>query len=908
MHWFSGLALRLRGLLWRRRLDRDLEAEVQFHLVMRQRENEQAGMPPEEAWRAAHRSFGSETAVKETGRDLFGFAGLERSCQDIRHGWRLLLKSPVVTLVAVSSLALGIGGNTAMFSVIHAVLLQPLPFSDADKLVTIWGADLTRGRSRQMVAFADVLDWQRQTRLFEQVAAAGGGAAEATLLVNETPELVRWQYVSPNLLNLLGVKPVLGRDVKDPGMYRASRGILLSYDFWRRRFGSDPSVISRPVTLNGRPVMIAGVMPRGFQIFSGGQGTEVWQALDPENADQRARAIPWLLGVGRLAPGVTLSQAGAELSGIAAQLEQAYPATNKGRGVLVEPVSAVRSGLQEVLLPLAGAVVFVLLLACANVANILLARSSTRKKELALRAALGAGRGRLMRQLLTEGLLLAVIGGLAGLGVAWLGVRLFQALAPAWFPRYVDIVLDAPVLIFTLAVSLIAGILAGFAPAVQGSRTNLNDSLKEGTHASSARRRTRTRAALVATQVALAVVLLAGTGLMINTLLRLLNVNVGFEPSKLITLQIDFSGEQYVELIKSRENAVRRLHPRVEIAYDRILERVRGIPGVESATLATWVPQAGNNRGPRARRFNIIGRTAPSQALAPFAFYNMVGPDYFTTMRIPLLRGRVISSSDTQSGSWVVAINEAAAKRFWPNEDPLGQVITVRTVGSAESERPREIVGIVGDIRQMSLAREAAPEIYAAYAQQPPVYGDGWQALLHRNLLVRAVGDPEEILGAVRKEVASIDRGQPVYGLKTMSEIILANAAPWRFYVNLLSIFGAIALFLAAIGIYAVISYTISERTYEFGIRLALGGKPGHICRLVFRDGLLLVAVGLGAGVAAALFLTPLIRAFLYGVKPHDPFTLACAALALLIVASLAILLPARRAMRTDPQTALRAQ
>ena len=585
----------------------------------------------------------------------------------------MLFRTPGVTLIAVLSLALGIVGNSTIFSVIYALLLKPPLYTDPEDIALIFGANITRGRDRDMVTYADALDWQKQSRSFRDIAVCGVGAAEATLVAGETPERIRWQYVSPNLFQLLGVKPLLGRDLNDPAFYRRSQGILLSYEFWQRRFGGDPSVVSLSVNLNGRPVTVAGVMPRGFQAFSNGRGTDIWQALDWENGDQLARAIPWLLGVGRLAPGSTLAKAETELVGIAKQLEQEYPDTNKNRTVIIEPLQVWMSGTWNALIPLAGAVAFVLLMACANVANLLLARAGERQKELVVRSALGAGRWRLIRQLLTKSVLLSAMGGICGLALAWFAIPLFKLLSPAWFPHYAEITLNGPVLLFTLTVSIVVGILAGLAPAIQASRTNLNEALKEGARASLTRGRKRTRAALVAFEVALAVVLVTGAGLMINTLTRLLRVNPGYDPAKLITMQIYLSGISYMEIIKQRENSVRLINPRVQVVYDRVLDRVRGLPGVESASLVGWVPQAGNNVGPHLRRIQLQGQPAPRSGEEPSALYNAVEADYFLTMRIPLLRGRLLSHTDTQAGEWVVVINEAAAKhsgqmkKHWDN-------------------------------------------------------------------------------------------------------------------------------------------------------------------------------------------------------------------------------------------------
>jgi len=551
-----------------------------------------------------------------------------------------------------------------------------------------------------------------------------------------------------------------------------------------------------------------------------------------------------------------------------------------------------------------GAVGFVLLIACANVANLQLARAGARKKEIVVRVALGAGRARIVRQLLTESIILAAIGRVLGLIVTFWGIKLFQALAPDWFSKAGEIALNLPVAGFTLAVSLVTGILAGLAPAIQASRPNVNESLKESSRGSG-RGQGRTRAVLVMGEVALALVLLADAGLMMNSLVRLLRVKPGYDPAKVLTLQIDLSGPRYVQVVENRDMAIRSISARVEPLYERVLESVRSLPGIESAALVSWLPQGRGATGPRGRRFVIAGRPEPAPQEQPDAAYNMVSSDYFRTLRVPLIRGRFLNEQDTQIAPWVVVINEVMARRFWPNGDPIGQVITIKMI---KEERPRQIVGIVGDVRQGWLGREPQPEFYAPFQQQPPVYADGWQNRLHRFLVVRTALKPEGLLAAVRAEVLSLDRDQPVYDLRTMNEFLAESTAPWRFYLILLGTFAGISLFLAAIGIYGVISHSIGERTHEIGIRMAIGAARGDVLRLVFRQGLKLTIVGLIIGLAASFALTRIIAGFLYGVKATDPLTLAGATVLLAAIACAAILQPARRASRVDPSVALRHQ
>ena len=820
--------------------------------------------------------------------------------QDIRYGFRILRKSHVVTLVAVLSLALGIGGNSTMFSVIHTLLLQPPPYKDVDRLAVIFGSSVSKGRGRTAIAGADLLDWRKQSRSFEYLELTDGSSDVQTLSVSGPPERIRSSYVSPDLFRALGVKPVLGRSFSDTETRAGVQTVMLSYEFWQRRFGSDPGALGRSLVYQGNPVTIIGVMPLGSAIFGG--NVDIWE---PANLAQGAmnRKIPWLIGIGRLKASVTLAQAQAELSGIARQLEQAYPDTNKDRGVLIDPLQlALTAGLKEDLYPLSGAVGFVLLIACANVANLLLARAGARKREIVVRVALGAGRARIVRQLLTESVILATVGGFLGWSVAFWGIKLFQALAPEWFPNVQQIALNLPVAGFTFGVSVATGILVGLVPAMQASRPDLNESLKASR--GSGRSQGRTRAALVMGEVALALVLMVGAGLMVNSLIRVSHTSPGFDPAKLVTLQIDLSGLRYTRAIEQGDTT-NTISPEVEPFYDRVLERVRSLPGVESAALASWLPQGQGAAGPRERRFVIAGRPELSTQEQPQAFYNMVSPDYFLTLHIPVIRGRFLTNRDTQNAPWVVVVNEVMARQFWPNQDPIGQLVTIKTI---KEERPREVVGVVGNVRQIWRGGRFNPEFYAPFQQQPPVYGDGWQNRLHRFVVARTTLKPDSVMAVARAEALALDRDQPVSDLHTMDEFLSASAAPWRFYLALLGTFAGISLFLAAIGIYGVISHSIGERTHEIGIRMAIGAARGDVLRLVFRHGLTLTIVGLIIGLAASFALTRVIAGFLYGVKATDPLTLATATVLLAAIACAAILQPARRASRVDPSVALRHQ
>ena len=895
----ADLLYRLRAILRRKAMEDELDEELRFHLERQAEKELKAGLTPEEAKRKARLALGGLDQVKEECRQARGISVLETTVQDLRYALRVFRKSPGFTLTAVLSLALGIGGNSTMFTVIYARLLEPPAYKDVERLVMIWSS---ANQNHGPVASGDFLDWRKQARSFEQISLCGG-ASQVTMADSGPPERTRWQPVTANLFDLLGVKPALGRSFSEQEDLSGVRPVILSHAFWQRRFGSDPGALDRGLRINGQPFAVIGVMPRGFRILSWGEQTDMWYPLNLTVPEAAMRKIPWLTCVGRLKAGTTIAQAQAEMSAIAHQLELAYPDSNKGRGVFIEPLhQAITAGLGQVLYPLFGAVGFVLLIACANVANLLLARAGARKGEIALRQALGAGRARLVRQLLTESVLLAVLGGLVGIGVAIGGLQLFQELAPAW-ARLQEISLNVYVLGFTLAVSIVTGVLAGLAPAIQASSLDLTESLKEAARASGGRGQGRTKAVLVAGEVALALVLLAGAGLMLNSLLRLLRVNPGFQPASLLTMHLDLSGPRYVNVVEHRDIAIRSISPQVEVVYEQVLQELRTLPGVESVGLVSWLPQGSGTYGPRGRRFAIGGRPEPPPNELPSATYNMVSAGYFHTMRIPLMRGRMLIDQDKQSSPWVVVINEAMARKFWPDEDPIGQLITIRTI---KEERPRQIVGIVDNVRQWSVSAKPTPEFYALYSQQPPVYGDGWQNRVHRNLVARTTLKPESLIAAVRAEVMKIDRDQPVYDQRAMDEVVASSTAPWRFYLALLGVFAGISLFLAVIGIYGVVSYAIGERTQEIGIRMALGAGRRDVMWLVFRQGLMLTAAGLAVGLAGSLALTRFIAGFLYGVKAADPLTFSAATLLLGGVACAAIVRPAWRATRLDPLIALR--
>ncbi|MEX2262566.1 MAG: ABC transporter permease [Bryobacteraceae bacterium] len=825
--------------------------------------------------------------------------------QDVRYGARMLARNPGFTLVATLSFALGIGANSTIFSALHATIFRVLPYQDPDRLVLIWGKNVSSGGGRNAVAPADFLDWRAQQSTFQQFALVEPGSHRTTLNDSGSAERVSFQRVSPDLFPLLGVNPLMGRHFAAEEIHQGNDSVMLSYEFWQRRYGGDAAVVGRKITVRGAPVTVAGIMPPAFEIL-GGNGTDIWQALNLASGQGQNRKIPWLAGVGRLKPAGTLVAAQTELSAIAARLEQAYPDTNKGRGVVLDPLSELfADAYKSTLYPLFGVTGFVLLIACANVAGLLLSRSAARRKELVMRAAVGAGRGRLVRQLLTEGTLLALLGGLFGVAVAFAGIRMFAAFAPSWLPTR-DLGINAQVLAFTFAVTVCTGVLAALAPAVQAARQDLNNVIKEGARSVASGSHGLARKTLVIAEVALALVLLAGSGLMIRSFLGVVSVNPGFDPRELVTMHIDLTGPRYVEWAPDGEGSnLFSIHPTVEPFYDRVLEHTRALPGIQSASLVSWLPIGFGSVGPRARQFRISGRPTLPPTERPFATYNMVDPDYFRTMRIPLRKGRYLTEQDAAQSPWAAVINESMARRFWRDEDPIGQALTIATI---DAELPRTVVGVVGDVRQQSLTQEANPEIYTSFRQQPAIYGDGWQNRLHRILVARTSMKPESLATAVRENARNLDPDQPVYDAFTMEQVLARSAAPWRLYMILLGVFAGVALLLASIGLYGLIAYSVSERTQEIGIRMAVGAAQHQVLRMVLKQGMRLVLIGLAIGLAGSLALTRLIAFALYGVTPTDAVTLAAVCGVLAAVSLAAVFWPAYRASRIDPLHALRSE
>ncbi len=825
--------------------------------------------------------------------------------QDVRYALRQLRKSPGFLAVVVLSLALGIGANSTIFSVLNAVLYRPMPYDHPERLVAIWDTQLQKPEDGgQPPPIAEMNDWKNQNHVFDDIALTSF-TERSTLSGLGEAEPITVQDVTPNFFSLLGVKPLLGRIFAAEEMQDTTQTVVVGNAFWKRKFNGDPNALGKTFTIQGVVSTVVGVMPAGFAPFYG-ERIDMWQPINPESSRYAARIDHWLMPVGRLKPGVTLAQAQVEMDVIARRLEQAYPKTNKGIGKKLVPLHQELFGWAgKSLYPLFGAVLFVLLIACVNVANLLQSRAEVRRKEYALRAALGSGRRRLIQQLLAESGLLALLGGGLGIAISFAGIELFRNLAGE-FPNSGDIRVDAPVLLFTLGVSMLTALLFGLTPAIQASRPDLNLALREGEGRTSTASRSWVRHSLAVSEVALAMLLLVGAGLMINTMLRLHRIDPGFDPRNVTTMSIPLpEGGKYLERVPGTD--MEKPLPLVKAFSQRVLERVATLPGVESAGLISGRPN-------EELTFTMLGHLAPSPEKKPWAVRSVVSASLFRTLRIPLKKGRYLNESDTQSAPWAVVVNEAFVRHYFPKEDPIGQQLLLRydpypIIG--EEDRPRQIVGIVGDVRHFGPAYPAAPFIYVSYLQQPTVFPGGSVApLLIPTLKVRTVpgltSQGASLATSVKKIVAELDPDLPVTDVMTMDQALEESMGDTRFYMDLFGIFAGIAVLLAVIGIYGVMSYFVSERTHEIGIRVALGAFPSDVISLVGKLGLKLTLIGVAVGIGLAIGLTRLMAGFLVGVKPIDPLTYAVVAVVLVGVASLACYLPARRASKVDPMVALR--
>jgi putative ABC transport system permease protein len=797
---------------------------------------------------------------------------------DLRYAFRQLLKSPGFAAVTILTLALGIGACTAIFSVVNAVLLRPLDYPDPARLVVIRETQLPQFPEFS-VSPPNFLDWEKQMKSFENLAAYSGSRINFT--GDGEPQQLIGVKATAHYFDVYGIKPALGRtflpEEDAPGK---SHVVVLSYPFWHRVFGGAADVVGRPIQLNGEPYTVVGVAPLGFGIAS---KVDAWMpmAFDPKETANDNRGAHYLSVAGRLRPGVTVAQAEAELKVLAAQLATQYPDSNKGWGIFMMPLQeySVRD-VRIVLYTLLGAVGCVLLIACANIANLLLARATARHREISIRAALGASRARLVRQLLTESVLLALCGGLTGMLFARWGLDALLALAPANLPRVTDIQLDAGVLVFSLALSVITGLVFGIAPAWLAARADVNEALKQGSRGSTeGGARGRLRSALVVIEVTFALMLLGGAGLLARSFIQLAHVDPGFTPENATVLRLSLPQKKYAL-------------PEQQTAFaDALLERVKTLPGVQAAGLTHSLPLASDY----VLGFNIEGRPAIAPSDLPSTNYYAITPEYFRAMGIRLVRGRVFTVRDDAKAPRVAIINETMARQHFPNEDPIGKRINI-TNGP---DTWREIIGIVGDIKQYGVDKATTNQSYEPFAQVP------FSSL---NVVIRTNGPATALLGAIRPTVYAVDKDQPIGTIRPLEEIVADSVARQRFAMTLLTVFSLVALVIAAVGIYGVMAYSVVQRTGEFGIRMALGAQQRDVLRLVLAQGGKLVGLGLIIGLAATLAASRAMGSMLFNTSAQDPFTLGTITLLLGAVALVACLLPASRATKVNPIEALRTE
>lgn len=870
------LLRRWRALTHHHELDQELDEELRFHLDRLIEQNIKNGMTPADARSAAMKSFNRVDQSKEECRDARGVGLIENLLRDTTYSLRVLLKNYAFTIVVVLTLALGIGANTAIFSFANGILLRPLPYPQSDRLAVLDEFSYKQNRESMAVSYPNFLDWREQNKSFEDIGIyfstqrfAMSGAGE--------PTEVRGSYISHGLFEILGVSPQLGRtftaneDTPDEEWV-----VILGHSLWQRSFGGDPNIIGRKIMLNSRARTVVGVMPPGFRFPD---TAELWApvALTTKTFTRNDHG---LLSIARLKDGVTLTEAQAEMNNIAARIEQANPVTNEGLGVKVNSLHDTLTGdYRQALLILLSVVGCVLLVACVNVANLMLARATARQREFALRAALGASRWRIMRQLLVESLLLALAGGVLGFLLSIWALRLLLTAIPGEIPFWMNFGIDLRVLGFTAAINLLTGLLFGAAPALQTSRVDLNDTLKEGGRGGSGVR-SHARSLLVVAEIALSLVVLVGAGLMIQSFLRLKRVNIGLNAHNVLTAAISLPRARY----KEDDQRI--------AFYKQLLERMRNLPGIEAVSATGTLPLGGGGWG---RSLTVEGFPVLSVGQAPSIQHTVVTPGYFRTMGIPLLAGRDFNDADVKDSPNVTIIDERLAREYWPNQSPIGKRVRF---GPPEDNEPwHTIVGVVGTVRHQRMQEDTRKSVYLPHAKIPT----GGMALV-----LRTTSNPQELTGALRREVAQLDPDLPVSEVATMEEVVAESIWQPRLYAKLFGAFAGGALLLALIGIYGVMAFLVQTRTHEIGVRMALGASRRDVFKLIVGRGMKLTAVGVLIGVGGAIALTRLMHSLLFNTSATDPVTFIVISALLSLAAFFACYLPARRAAKVDPLIALR--
>ena len=871
------LKQRIRALFRREQVVSEIGDELRHHQQMLAERLEREGLSSAEAAREAQRRLGNFATLRDSGYDVRGGGWIEAIVRDVRYGLRVLWARPGFALTAIVTLALGIGANTAIFSVASGLLLRPLPYPGGDRLAMIWMDNARINLREDWHSFPNVEDYRTQSTTFEHVAVFNN---MSRTFGDGDPERVIGAHATASLFNVLGVWPRHGR-VFTPAESEqgAAPVVVLSHALWQRRFGGRMDVIESTVQMNGRGTKIIGVMPEGFAFPT--RETSFWVPTVLNEQNRTSRGSFWLQAVGRMKPGVSVAQAQADLSRVNRGLLERFPG-QKGYSIYVVSLfDQVVGRVRVAVMVLLGAVGFVLLIACTNVANLLLSRASSRERELALRAAIGAGRGRLVRQLLTESVLLAFIGGLAGLGLAWFGLGALLAAAPTDLPRLDEIRIDGRVLAFTLGLSVLTGILFGLVPALQTAAADPGRTLKEGGRGATTLGRSLRRG-LVVIEVAMAVVLLVGAGLMVRSFINVQRVDLGFVPNHVVTARVALFGQNYQQ------------PPRVVQFFTELVARTEAMPGIEGAAA---VGTLFLSTTPNSTNFSIEGRpdfTPENRVEVPV---DSITPNYFSVMRVPLVSGRFFDSRDVDGATPTVIINETMARQFWPGEDPIGRRMKY---GTSDSNAPwMAIVGVVRDTRRTGVDAVVRPETYLPLAQSP----SGGMTMV-----VRTSGDPSTAINALRSAMRSIDPAIPLFATRPVSELVGDMTAQRRLNTLLLSVFGIVAAVLAAVGVYGVLAYSVQQRTRELGVRVALGATTGTLLKLVLSEGLTLAAAGIVLGLVGALALGRVLTTLLFEVSAYDPATLAAIAGVAAMVALMACLVPALRAIRLDPVNALRAE